>query len=259
MARKEPVPVVYSWRLPHRHGNLFWYQQLVLKVPWRDASPEAFMDPAANPRACLRQECIDRGILEDGDDGALIRAEASRRLFRPADVERMVAETDDFDELMAVMELDKDPLPHAWTVGPQHADSTDMLQLANRIRADRRSGPHPPPPSLTTEAGKTTWHHDDGDMVLTAGQYEAFELLRQSGLKHIFAFLSGEGGMGKSKLTELLVAQLRSDGYNVIVLGSTAKAASLVGGVTALTGATREPATARPRTSREPHRRSTPP
>jgi ATP-dependent exoDNAse (exonuclease V) alpha subunit len=45
-------------------------------------------------------------------------------------------------------------------------------------------------------------------------------------------FLSGEGGMGKTTLVRLLVQQWRSEGRNVLLCASSAKAARLLGGYT---------------------------
>ena len=68
--------------------------------------------------------------------------------------------------------------------------------------------------------------------MLKQAQYEAYTLLQQAGEKQLHAFLSGEGGVGKSTVTRLLIMYWRSQGLRVIVLASSAKAARLIGGHT---------------------------
>jgi hypothetical protein len=78
-----------------------------------------------------------------------------------------------------------------------------------------------------------TWHQAGTEpRRLTEGQVNAFLLLVHAGPKHLTAFLSGEGGVGKSTLIKLLVQWLRSQSYHVLILGSSAKAARLIGGHT---------------------------
>jgi len=55
-----------------------------------------------------------------------------------------------------------------------------------------------------------TFWHEEGVQVawqLTEGQREAYELLKDAGSKQLLAFLSGEGGMGKSLLVHTHAAQ----------------------------------------------------
>jgi hypothetical protein len=69
---------------------------------------------------------------------------------------------------------------------------------------------------------------------LNEKQYLTFMLLRDAGRddKQLLTFVSGPGGVGKSTVTELLIAQWRSDGLVVLVTAASAKAARLIGGVT---------------------------
>ena len=65
---KATCPVVLSWLLPDKHGDDYYYQQLVLKVPFRTAAPTDFMSPE-NTAGTLRQECLHRGIIPSEADG----------------------------------------------------------------------------------------------------------------------------------------------------------------------------------------------
>jgi hypothetical protein len=67
---------------------------------------------------------------------------------------------------------------------------------------------------------------------LKQGQVRAFNLLKDAGEIQITAFLSGEGGYGKSTVINLLVQHWRSLGLTVIVTASSAQAAKLLNGVT---------------------------
>lgn len=95
----------------------------------------------------------------------------------------------------------------------------------------------PPPPPPCVDVARRTWTEtlrDGTEQVhhLKAGQVRAYQLLERAGTKQLLSFLSGEGGMGKSFVIRMLVQRWRSQGHRVIVLGSSAKAARLIGGHT---------------------------
>ena len=61
--RPAPKPVWYDWRLPSRHGALYYYQQLILRTPFRDSTPSALIRCwEANASGSMREECIRRGL-----------------------------------------------------------------------------------------------------------------------------------------------------------------------------------------------------
>jgi len=102
---------------------------------------------------------------------------------------------------------------------------------------------HPAPPEApvvmeNADGITATWKEpsDDGTYViewdLKQKQYEFYKNMKDAGSKQICAFLSGEGGMGKSLIIRLLVRHWRSAGFNVIVCAASAKAATLVNGQT---------------------------
>ena len=77
------LTVVIDWTLPDKHGQDYYYQQLLLKVPFRCADPGSFISPS-NSAGTLEQECILRGIVPSEADGgmpALIRSDAEKRLL----------------------------------------------------------------------------------------------------------------------------------------------------------------------------------
>ena len=56
-------PAWYDWRLPSRHGVLYYYQQLVLRTAFRDSTPSALIRCwTANASGSMREECICRGL-----------------------------------------------------------------------------------------------------------------------------------------------------------------------------------------------------
>ena len=56
-------PVWYDWRVPSRHGVLYYYQQLVLRTAFRDSTPSALIRCwTANASGSMREECICRGL-----------------------------------------------------------------------------------------------------------------------------------------------------------------------------------------------------
>ena len=67
-------------------GERFWYQQLMLKSPFRDSSPSSFISDT-NESGTLREECRLRGILPRdlvvrGGGGNVIRQSGISQLIR---------------------------------------------------------------------------------------------------------------------------------------------------------------------------------
>ena len=210
-----------------------------------------------------------RGIIPAGDDlSSLVQEDAEARLWSPEAVQRMLAseqEHDMLENIINAMTVDEmnggEPIGAPDGIAPPVEDSDDdaAARLRDEMASARRTQPPPPPPDLrlldgsvlqpltppaegaTATAGCYSgtsvpiveWHRPNQRVQrLTEGQVQALLLLVHAGAKHLTSFLSGEGGVGKSTLVQLLVQWWRSQGYRVIVLGSSAKAARLVGGHT---------------------------
>lgn len=72
--KPESRPVWWDWRLPSRHGVLYYYQLLMLRVPFRNSAPAAFIQShVRNPSGSLREECIVRGMVDPNDETAQVR------------------------------------------------------------------------------------------------------------------------------------------------------------------------------------------
>ena len=278
--RARPRPVWYDWLVPSKHKELYYYQQLLLKTTWRDATPEALIASYdANPTGSLRAECELRGIIPTGEQALreVIASEAEARHFAPDAVQRLLdaeLHADDLEQLMNAMmgaDADADDGDARSAAARQRQQGDDdaampdvndddsTVRLQDEIAIARREQPPPPPPPppvapcasgalyagtaqpvmLWLEPGcATPWR-------LTHGQWKAFDTLKQAGAKQIMSFLSGEGGVGKSTLVRLLVQQWRSDGYSVIVMASSAKAARLIDGHTVHSACGLDPTTGR--------------
>ena len=273
VARESVRPVWYDWMLPSKHGTLYFYQRLLLKTPWRDSTPESFIESyTTNPLGSLRRECELRGVLEVGDDGLreAVTGDATRRRFSPESVEAMLAQEDMLDAVQPMLDaMTADALGGPGDGGGgahgglgadggadggggcgngQAGDDTeeagvDAARLRNEISNARYEQPPGPAPRLEESLSEcyegtvvpiVTWHEPGVPRphVLKQAQYEAYTLLQQAGEKQLHAFLSGEGGVGKSTVTRLLIMYWRSQGLRVIVLASSAKAARLIGGHT---------------------------
>ena len=143
--RREPRPVKWSWMLPSRHGERFYYQLLLTKTAWRDEIPSAFIKhPAKNPNGSLREECFLRGLVPDDDEKALVQQQAEHRLFSPEQVETMVADQAVFENIMDLMDFEggavdaANDTTHDWSVDPEDmASRDDMRRLAEEIRQSR--------------------------------------------------------------------------------------------------------------------------
>ena len=270
VARESVRPVWYDWMLPSKHGTLYFYQRLLLRTPWRDSTPESFIESyTTNPLGSLRRECELRGVLATGEDGLreAVTGDAARRRFSPESVEAMLAQEDMLDAVQPML----DAMTAGVLGGPgdggdgadgggggadgggcdgngqvdddREAAGADAARLRNEIRNARYGQPPGPAPRLEESPSEcyegttvpiVTWHEPGvaRPHVLKQAQYEAYTLLQQAGEKQLHAFLSGEGGVGKSTVTRLLIMYWRSQGLRVIVLASSAKAARLIGGHT---------------------------
>ena len=248
--RAHPRITYYDWLLPSKHQEHYFYQRLLLQVTWRDATPEAFIKSyRLNPTGSLRRECELRTGLPVGDIAlrAAVAEEAHARHFSPEAIERMQSAEIDADTMQrmvdAMTEHVIDGADDAVLPDAQDDDSTARLRdeiararlaqqpvvAAPRIEEDASGACYP-----NTAQPVMLWYESGGEdpCRLTLGQFENYELLQNAGTKQITAFLSGEGGVGKSTLVRLLVQKWRSMGLNVIVMASSAKAARLIGGHT---------------------------
>jgi hypothetical protein len=238
-------PVVIDWTLPDKHGQDYYYQQLLLKVPFRCADPGSFISPS-NSAGTLEQECILRGIVPSEADGgmpALIRSDAEKRLFTEEQIEAFIAHFKAHQEVMAGTVLSEAASTRVATdLGLAPAD---VQRLHEDIESARREEPPCEAPDVRIEvrvrAGRShqvaVWHEEEAEgrqrvWELTPSQYEAYKLLLEAGDRQLLTFLSGEGGMGKSLLIRLLVQHWRSKGKRVLVCAASAKAARLIGGHT---------------------------
>ena len=113
--RKGPKPVWWDWLLPTRHHNRFYYQLLLLRVPFRDCTPRRFLSsPAENIRQSLQEECSLRRLLEGGGEASHVEAEATRRNFTPDQVRSMVEEST-LDDYLEFMQVRRATPPAAWS------------------------------------------------------------------------------------------------------------------------------------------------
>ena len=241
-------PVAADWLLPDKHGDEYYYQQLLMKVPFRSSAPSDLMSPE-NTTGTLRDECVHRGIIPSEANGgvaALIEADAKKRLFTPEQIESFVEHYKQHEEVMAGRVLTDDA--QARVAADLDMDSEDVQRLQDDINSAQNEEPACSMPDIriTTQVVDgaqrevACWHEtNDKDSAgtiqkwqLTPSQYESYKLLKTAGDKQLLTFLSGEGGMGKSLLIRLLVQHWRASGKRVLVCASSAKAARLIGGHT---------------------------
>jgi hypothetical protein len=185
-----------------------------------------------------------RNIIPDGDDlGSLLKQDAEDRLFSPEAVARFLAQENEHDALNSLADaMTFDPLPATMDGGgaavtldeEDEYTEDDAMRLRDEMAAARREQPRMREPNIvfsdteqyeSTAQAVATWMETPTSHVpLTHGQYSAYVLLQHAGEKQLITFLSGEGGVGKSTLTRLLVKWWKSQGLRVIVLASSAKA-----------------------------------
>ena len=210
----------------------YYYQKLLLCVPFRDNSIDKFYTIAENPRRSPRQECIIRGLIPDGDLASIVEADAKNRLFRPDEIAQFMNDLTDYEAVMNAVNEDDDS-DETVDMSPE-----ELSRLTTNLTYVHPAPPEAPVVMENADGITATWKEpsDDGTYViewdLKQKQYEFYKNMKDAGSKQICAFLSGEGGMGKSLIIRLLVRHWRSAGFNVIVCAASAKAATLVNGQT---------------------------
>jgi hypothetical protein len=239
-----PLPVAIDWLEPDQHGERYFYHQLLIKQPFRDATPSCFISDA-NISGTLREELEVRGILDAGEGGlaALLDRDAQAQLRSTEQREAMRERLVNYEAALAA--IDDGDLDAAHAAAPNNdLEAEDLERLRADIATALEEEPTPPPPDVryTTEVidgvpeRVATWYEGANNPSkiwrLRRRQLIAYDLLKEAGDKQLLSFLSGEGGMGKSLLIRLLVQWWRSQGKRVLVCASTAKAARLIGGHT---------------------------
>ena len=241
-------PVVWDWRLPDKHGEDYFYQQLLMKTSFRAAMPSDFISPE-NTTGSLHDECVHRGIIPldaDGGIAALIKADAENRLFTPEQIESFIEHYRQHQEVMAGNILTADA--EARVAADLGMDAEDVQRLQDDIKSAQNKEPVCVMPDIRItmqvidgqQHEHACWHETTSknnvestqEWHLTPSQYESYKLLKTAGDAKLQTFLSGEGGMGKSLLIRLLVQHWRASGKRVLICASSAKAARLIGGHT---------------------------
>lgn len=205
------------------------------------------------PQACpnvsgsLREECLLRALISAGGEAEQIRQDATSRHFTPEQVENFLRTEDEFNTvcegefrtLLDFMQEDAELEPELSTDHNDDETGEEAIAFEKLVARGSASVSRPPAPQLLPDAepGRRVWRRGlpggtTIDVRLTEGQVEAYHNLKEAGGKRIHDFLSGQGGVGKSTLIALLVQEWRSQGLNVLVTGSSGKAAALLGGVT---------------------------
>ena len=166
VARAAPVPIRYPPRLPHWHGDAFYYQQLMVHTAWRSPLLSVFTSQTVasgdNPHGSLREECILRGLRGIGaDDVENVRTELNRRMFSPGEILRLCSDAKDGFRLADASEIDGhaiDPALHA----DDDASRARAIALGQLCPAER-----PPSPTfdrsnglLWTDPPPATFHLD---------------------------------------------------------------------------------------------------
>ena len=241
-------PVIVDWLLPDKHGDQYFYQLLLLNVPFRSEMPVDFIS-TENASGTLREECQLRGIIPPDDQGGIearLRSDATKRYFTEEQINSFCEQFQAHAQIQG--NLDASDVAATRIAEELQLNAEDVKRLQDDINSVTTQEDCPAPPEIRTcekyIEGKlvteATWHEPSGTSVdapsnvwkLTASQYESFKLLKEAGHKQLLTFLSGEGGMGKSLLIRLLVQHWRSQGKRVLVCAASAKAARLIGGHT---------------------------
>ena len=249
--RAKPMPVWYDWKLPSVHQEGYYYQKLLLNVPFRDScEPRHFITPPpapgeavtaqnanGNASGSLREECVLRGLVNSDDATVTVAADAQGRHFTPEQIARMLAAEAEFqttteahvlNELTAWEEDHVDPAAvNAPTVRPPPVGEGlyERLDSANL----------PPAPNVDEATGIWAEARSDGrvrHVQLNREQLAAYLHLKGAGDLQLLAYVGGPAGTGKSTLIRLLTAYWRSQGLNVLLTAASGKAARLIGGHT---------------------------
>ena len=164
-------PVVADWLLPDKHGDEYYYQQLLMKVSFRSAAPSDLISPE-NTTGTLRDECVHRGIIPSEAEGglpALIEADAKKRLFTPEQIKSFIEHQKQHEEVMAGMVLTADA--EARVAADLHMDSEDVQRLQDDIKSAQEEEPACTMPDIRittqdidgTQREVASWHETNGN------------------------------------------------------------------------------------------------
>lgn len=208
-----------AWRLPDKHGELYYYQKLLLNVPWRQCRPESFIT-ATNLRGSLAEQCRistrpdGQSILPDGDEAEIARYESEKRHFNPGQVASIVERAGHFCDVAKELERlitgydpgDERPDSGGGAGGggggdngsgsagggggadgdgapaAAPADALQMQRMVDEISQARGAPKITPAPQLESlGGGGLRWTTPQSDVYdLKNKQIEAYELLKQA-------------------------------------------------------------------------------
>ena len=254
-AVEKPHPIWWDWKLPSKHHAAYYYQKLLLSVPFRDSTPSSFIThpPApgepvhagnanGNASGSLREECILRELVNGEDEMATLEADARARHFSPEQVTAMLAAEGEYagTEEAVLDAMQGEDAALLGDLGPVDAGANDetpedRARLAAELDAAEGPGTEPPPPPIVHANGIWDEILADGTIEpvqLNEEQHFAYLKLTRMGDKQLLVYLSGQGGTGKSTLIRLITQSLRSRGFRVLLCASSGKAARLIGGHT---------------------------
>jgi hypothetical protein len=204
--RKEPRIVRFHLKLPEKDGEAFWYQRVLLNVPFRSEddllSPE---NSAIGTDTQWKEEVFLRGIMKRDENGeSLIR--------------QMIEETENpYQKMALARKLKKLKSGHDRT-SPQYHDLRDMAHMLGDSAA-KPEGAYPdalPYADLTNCQKKACYH--------TIKKFASGE--------QCLVFLTGEAGTGKTAVVKTIVNAVRGSGKSVGVTATSGCAACLLKGQT---------------------------
>ena len=247
-SRRDPIvvrrlsahPVWWDWKVPSRHGQSYYYQKLLLNVPFRSAESRDFVTQRNenvtnfNVSGTMREECVLRGLVDADDELGGIERDAHERHMTAEAITRTLAQEGEWldggDAVLDAMQHDG-PVELDEAAGGNTIDAEDARRFADAV--NNANDTRPPPPNVVGRLWIETL--DDGGtraLELSVEQLDAYERLKCAGTKQLLTFLSGQGGTGKSTLIRLLTQWWRSQGLRVLLTASSGKAARLIDGHT---------------------------
>ena len=228
---KQSFPIPRYRFLDPTDGELFYYQLLLLKVPFRN---ECDLISPDNESKTYKEECYIRELFNEQDELDISFHEMKRRNFDPQRIakiaRKMLLEEISDKETLSTKIIGLD---YAENI-PFEGENLDVYETTAMINIDSDDAPEI---QRLLQINKAKLLREKNDLKtrvsqLTDSQTKVYNHISMNQSSQILAFVTGPGGTGKSFLLHTIKLLLEFSANMVEVLATSGNAAQLIGGQT---------------------------